>query len=324
MPAQLIHESFLIAKVAMERANRILFTTHERTDGDDLGSVLALALHAMKSGKDVTVAITGGVPQQLRYLAKSEIVVEDIQSNEHYDLLVISGCSVLDRVNNPNIANLNVPSINIDHHPDNSMFGTVNVVDADKSAVAELVYDFFKFSGWEIDAEIANCLLTGIVTDTGVFMHSNTKASTLFAAAELMQKGARVATVAKHTYQGKDVPSLKAWGKALENAQYDPEKKLVFSVITDDEFEDLDKLPVTAFEGVVENLNKVPEAKFAMFIKQDNGRIKGSLRGDPHKGVDVKEVAKTLGGGGHKWAAGFSMVGKLAKNSQGKWEIVKS
>ena len=312
--------NFEQAKALLLKSNNILFTTHERTDGDDLGSVLALAIYMESLTKRVTISPVGGVPDSLRYLPRSEKVLGDISETD-YDLVVISGCSVLDRVKNPKIMALPAPKLNIDHHPDNQMFGTVNVVDPSKSAVAELVYDFFKYCDWPITHEIALCLLTGIVTDTGIFMHSNTQASTLSAAAELMEKGARISTVTKHTYQGKDIASLKAWAKALENMQYDPKQKMIYSIITEEELQALGNPPMSAFEGIVETLNKVPEAKFAMFLKQDSGVIKGSLRSDPHKGVDVKEIAHTLGGGGHKWAAGFSILGKLVKQKDGRWEV---
>ncbi len=315
-------EEFGIAKQLLEQASSVLLTTHERTDGDDLGSVLALANHLKQEGKQVAVVISGGVPEQLKYLPMSDIVTEQLPAEVDFDVLVISGCSVPERVNHEQILALEIPIINLDHHPDNTMYGTVNVVESTKSAVAELTYDFFKFSDWKINHEIALCLLTGIVTDTGIFMHSNTQASTLAAASELMEHGARVSTVTKHTYEGKDLTSLKAWAQALENAHYDSKKQMIYSIITADELEALGNPPMSAFEGIVETLNKVPEAKFAMFLKQDNNVIKGSLRSEEHKGVDVQAIAKTLGGGGHKLAAGFSLLGTLARNGEGKWEVV--
>lgn len=318
-----MHE-FESAKQFLEQANSVLLTTHERTDGDDLGSVLALAHSLRQQGKQVSVVIAGGVPDQLKYLPLSEIVSEELPNDAAipFDALVVSGCSVPERVNQEEILQLDIPVMNLDHHPDNTMYGTVNVVEPNKSSVAELTYDFFKFAGWEIDHNIALCLLTGIVTDTGIFMHSNTQASTLAAASELMEHGARVSTVTKHTYEGKDLVSLKAWARALENAHYDPKKQMIYSVITAEELEALGNPPMSAFEGVVETLNKVPEAKFAMFLKQDSNVIKGSLRSEEHKGVNVQEIARTLGGGGHKLAAGFSLFGTLAKNPEGKWEVV--
>ena len=309
------------AKNLLEQASSVLLTTHTRTDGDDLGSVLALAHHLKKIGKEVSVVISGGVPESLKFLPMSEFVTETLPAKQ-FDVLVISGCSVKERVDHEAILELEIPTLNLDHHPDNKMFGNVNVVEPAKSAVAELTYDFFKFCKWEIDHSIAVCLLTGIVTDTGIFMHSNTQASTLAAAADLVSKGARVSTVTKNTYEGKDINSLKAWAHVLENAHYDPVKQMIYSIITSDELQKLGNPPLSAFEGIVETLNKVPEAKFAMFLKQDKEMIKGSLRSEEHKGVDVQAIAKSMGGGGHKLAAGFSMLGTLARNGEGKWEVV--
>lgn len=316
-----MHDSFPQAKQLLETASTILLTTHERTDGDDLGSALALAHHLNLAGKKVAVVVKGGVPKQLQYLPMSELVSETLPDWK-FDALLISGCSVRDRVKHEEILKLDIPTVNLDHHPDNKMYGDVNVVDHTKSSVAELTYDLFKFAEWDITHEIALCLLTGIVTDTGIFMHSNTQASTLAAAADLMTKGARVSTVTKHTYEGKDLASLKAWSKALGNAHYDSEKQMIYSIITADELEALGNPPLSAFEGIVETLNKVPEAKFAMFLKQDNDVIKGSLRSEEYKGVDVQEIAQSLGGGGHKLAAGFSLLGTLGRDSRGKWEVV--
>lgn len=315
--------NFEAATELIDNANSIIFTTHERTDGDDLGSVLAIAQHCRSEGKTVEVVITGGVPSALDYLELSDTVVEE-SNNKDFDLLVISGCSNLARANNETVQNLNIPILNIDHHPDNENFGDVNVVDADKSSVAELVYDFFKHNDWPLTHGIAQCLLTGIITDTGMLQHSNTKASTLAAAGELMENGARISPVAKKSFSKQSLQSLKAWAKALENSYFNPDTKMIYSVITNEQLQELGNPELSVFEGVVETLNKVPEAKYAMFLKEDGNRIKGSLRSDPSKGVDVKEIAHTLGGGGHKWAAGFSMFGKLAKSPDGKWEIVKS
>ncbi len=316
-----MHEQFQHAKQLIDQSQRILFTTHERTDGDDLGSVLALANHLKKQGKHITLAIKGGVPEQLKYLPLQEWVQEELD-HSNFDLLIISGCSNIERCGIETIINGQLPVLNIDHHPDNKQYGTVNVVQADKSSVAELVYDFFQYCNWPITPRVATCLLTGIFTDTGSFMHSNTKESTFDAAADLMRQGARTATVARHTYKGKNVAGLKAWGKALDNAYYDAEQKIIYSIITEQELKELGNPPMDYFEGLVETLNKVPEAKFALFLKQEGNTIKGSLRSDPHKGTDVKKIAHLFGGGGHTWASGFSLAGKLVRDPAGKWQVV--
>lgn len=302
-------------------ATKILLTTHEHTDGDDLGTVLALFHHLRRQSVSCRVVIKYGVPNQLRFLPGASLVLEEIPANLNPDLLIFSGCSVKTRCNHPDILNLSAPIINFDHHPDNSHFGNLNLVDSGKSSVAELMYEFMQYNKYPLTPEIATCLLTGIFTDTGSFMHSNTKQNTLRAAAELMHAGASLPKISKHTYRGKNPFILKAWSRALQNTYYNADKQVIYSVLTDQDIEELKNIPLSAFEGFVETINKVPEAKVALFLKQDGSTIKGSLRSDPHKGINVQKVAKILGGGGHVWAAGFSIVGKLEKNPQGKWIV---
>ena len=86
--------------------------------------------------------------------------------------------------------------------------------------------------------------------------------------------------------------------------------------------EDFGSLPQSAFEGLIETLNTFPEARFAMLLRQEGNVIKGSLRTDPHKQIDVSEIAKIFGGGGHKMASGFSVAGKLSKDETGKWRVI--
>lgn len=317
------HKDFDKAIEYLNNASTILFTTHERTDGDDLGTVLALAQHLKSQGKKVFTSIRGGTPEQLKFLPGSSEVTE-LPPNTNFDLIVFSGCSKKERASIPEILTLKAPILNLDHHPDNSNFGDINVVDSKKSSVAELTYDLFQYANWKITNKIATCLLTGIFTDTGSFMHSNTKQETLRAAADLMKKGASVTKIAKFTYRGKNGNTLKAWSKALENTYYDPKKKIIYSVITDNDLNHLKNVPLSAFEGFVETLNKVPDAKVALFLKQDGDIIKGSLRSDPYKGINVQKIASVLGGGGHVWASGFSLVGKLEKDLKGKWAVVNT
>ncbi|MBI3231554.1 MAG: bifunctional oligoribonuclease/PAP phosphatase NrnA [Candidatus Doudnabacteria bacterium] len=314
-------ENFDKARNLIDQSQRILLTMHERMDGDDGGSVLALAKHLESKGKNVTCAIRQGVPQALRFLPGSHKILDDI-THEKFDLIIACGCSNRKRCGSEKIMSLGAPLINIDHHPDNENFGKINIVDPNKSSVAELVYDMFQHHKWPIDKDIATCLLTGIVTDTGSFMHSNTQNSTLMAAGELLKKGARLQSILENTYKNKTPKTLKAWGQALSNLHYDQNRKIIYSVIDQQDLASLGALPKNAFEGLAETLNTYPEAKFAMFLKQDGEVIKGSLRTNSLKNSDVSVLAKIFGGGGHRMAAGFSVAGKLEKDEQGKWRVI--
>ena len=319
-----MEQDFLKAKELIKNADRILLTMHERMDGDDGGAVLGMALGLQSLGKKTTQAIKRGVPPQLAFLPGSETVIDEITPNDSFDLAIIFGCATKDRTGSQAIMNLSCRALNIDHHPDNAFFGDVNIVDQTKSSVAELVYDFFVWNNWAITRDIATCLLTGIITDTGSFKHSNTKSSTLQAAAELMRKGSLTDKIIAQTFKNKSPLILKAWGKAMENSYYDEQQKIIYSIITDTDLEELGSLPQATFEGFVETLNAMPDAKFAMFLRQDGNLIKGSLRsGDRFpKNIDVSKIAQLFGGGGHKQAAGFAVTGKLMKDEKGKWKVV--
>lgn len=334
-----LEQNFRLAAELIAKSQNILLTMHERMDGDDGGALLALAAHLKTAGKNITCAIKKGVPPALAFLPGSEKILDDIYlvssgeaglpkaefdkvKSSNFELLITFGCNVKSRCGSEKIIALNIPTINIDHHPDNTGFGQVNIVDAKKSSVAELVYDWFIYERWPINSAIATCLLTGIITDTGSFMHSNTQSSTLKAAAALLGKGAQSHKIVSQTFKNKTPEMLKAWGKAMENAYYDAKHKIIYSVMTEHDLLEFKNLPQAAFEGFTETLNTMPEAKFAMFLRQDGNVIKGSLRSDMFKNIDVSKIAHIFGGGGHKLAAGFSVTGKLMKDEQGKWKVI--
>lgn len=348
---QPIELHFQQANQLINASTKILLTMHERMDGDDGGALLAVGMQLEKMGKDITYAIKKGLTPNLAFLPNSQKIKDDIESSD-FDLLITFGCNEIKRTGSERIINLvnsnhserseeslskdlrkgslserfgmeqRLKTINIDHHPDNKLFADVNVVDSKKSSVAELIYDFFLFNNWAVTKDIATCLLTGIITDTGSFMHANTQSETLKAAGELMKKGASVSTIIKHTFKSKGAKVLKAWGKAMENSYYDTKNKIIYSMMTEKDLAEFEKLPGGAFEGFTETLNTVPEANFAMFLRQDGEIIKGSLRSDIFKNVDVSKIARSFGGGGHKLASGFSVAGKLMKDEKGKWKVV--
>jgi phosphoesterase RecJ-like protein len=300
------------------KSNKILLTTHEGTDGDDLGSALAMYDFLKQINKDVEIVISGGVPARYFFLPGHEVVTEQFKSTD-FDLVLTFGCNKIQRSGLKELETINIPLINFDHHPDNTNFGQVNVVDPATSSVAELVYYFLVFAEAEITREIATCLLTGIFFDTGGFKHENTTAESLQVSAELLKKGARIDKIALHLFGKKSPSAIKAWAKGLENARFDPEKKMVFSVITDEDLKGI-KDEDDLFEGFVEMLNTMPQSKFALFLHQSGDTVRGSLRSESQKKVDVSKIAKSFGGGGHKLASGFSIKGKLVKKGD-EWEI---
>lgn len=318
--------AFEETKNFIESKQKFILCSHARTDGDDGGSMLALASILQSMGKETICLAVGGVPQSLQFLPKQKEILEELPheaSSEFYDGIILFGCNNKKRTGFEKLINSKLPFLNIDHHHDNTRYAEVNLVDEEKSSVAELVFDFIKFLKVAVTPDIAKCLLTGIFTDTGSFMHANTQASTLQAAGELMKYGARIDRIHEFTFQNKDIRGLKAWSKALENTRLAKNNEIAVSVMTQEDLDELGEIPSDTFGGLVETLNKIPGTRFAMFLRQDGNQVKGSIRSEENKTMDVSFLAQLLGGGGHKLAAGFEIPGKLKRNPDGSWIIEK-
>lgn len=305
-----------IALLAAHRAP--LFISHEYTDADDLGGMLALAEASRARGIAPALVAKGGVDRRLRFLPGSK-GVSDILPSAKPTLIVFFGCGKLERTGFPEISIADNVSINIDHHPDNPLYGTINLVDAKASSTSEIVYHMILRMQVGITKTIATNLLAGIASDTGGFRHANTTAEVLALCAELIRRGARIDRITEHLFGGSDYAKMRAWAKAFENARFDPEQQIIYSMVTEAELAEIGASP-DDLDGAAEMLNTVPDAKFAMLLKERDGEVRGSLRSDLHKGVDVSAVARAFGGGGHKLAAGFKFKGKVERTADG-WKI---
>lgn len=320
-----LREQFEKARQLIDSYQKFLLFSHEYTDGDDLGAILAMGQALESLGKEVRKIAKGGVPDNLLFLPGYNDVLSSLPEDfTSYDCLITIGCGSITRTGFAELdprsgRGWQKPILNIDHHHDTQMFGTLNVWDEGAAANCELLYLMLSAWGVEIDKSMALLLLTGIFTDTGGFRHASVRSLTFEVAAELLRKGAKLDLISRFTFSQKELPALRAWAVALEHAKFDPDRKIVYTVITED---DLNRAGAKEedLEGVVELLNTIPEANFSMLLKQRGDEIKGSLRSEPHKGVDVSQIARAFGGGGHKLAAGFKFKGKIEKTPDG-WKI---
>jgi len=302
------------------KSGRIFLTTHEGTDGDDLGSLLAMRLALLNLGKQVSAVVEKGVPEYLRFLPGS-LQVGDKLENLDFDLLITFGCNNLARTGLPGLQEFTGQKINIDHHPDNKLFGNINIVEPSTSSVAELMYYFFQTCNIEVNKDMATCLLTGIFTDTGGFKHANTSSDALHVASELMKKGVRMEKISQKI-KGQDNPAaIRIWVRALANTRFVKENGMIFSVLTQEDFEQT-KATDEDLGAFINFINSLPQAKFALLLRQDGDYVRGSLRSEADRNVDVNKIAATFGGGGHKLASGFRIKGKLVKEGN-SWKIVE-
>ena len=164
-------------------------------------------------------------------------------------------------------------------------------------------------------------LLLGILSDTGMFQHSNTSAHVMEIASILMKKGAPLSKIVEASFTKKNITTLKLWGRAFDKARINWENGMIVSVLTRKDLEECES-GIEDIAYVASILNTVPGTRFSLVLyERGDGIIKGSLRSESYKGVDVSKIAAQFGGGGHKLASGFEINGKIIETKNG-WEIV--
>jgi phosphoesterase RecJ-like protein len=207
--------------------------------------------------------------------------------------------------------------INIDHHQSNDFYGKYNVVIEDAASTTAVLYEIFQTLNYPIDRHIATCLLTGIYTDTGSFMHSNTSSDVLRVASRLLNKGANLREISKEIFNTTKISTMRLWGRVLRNAHQNGEG-VTMSVVTRKDFEDTGA-DYSEMTGVVDYINSVPGAHYSVILTEREDKVKGSLR-TLREEVDVADIAAGFGGGGHTKAAGFTIPGRLQKEI--RWKVV--
>ena len=292
----------------------VLLLAHVSPDADALGSALAVGLALETRGVDVVVSFGDepfGVPRVLRSLPGQHLLVPPPSLDERpvvvsFDVSSIERLGVLRAV--AEAAELFVA---IDHHASFTGFGHVHLVDVHAPATAILALDLVDRLGVALDATIATPIYAGLVTDTGSFKYAGTTAATHEVAARLLSTGMRHDLVARHIYDDEPFGALRLLGAALDRAVLEENAAgglgLVWTVVTDADRAMFD-LPLDAVERVIDVLRIATEAEVACVLKQDDtGAWRVSMRSKGQ--IDVAELATTLGGGGHRFAAGFTGTG---------------
>lgn len=316
----------------ISRSSSILIATHERADGDALGSVLALREHVMRTAAVRVDALAPVAPLfQFTFLDGHHTVHTDaaLVSPEQYDLVILLDCGDVKRTHlaeplhalgdhRPRVAS-------IDHHQTTTAYRGRSLVDLSiivttASSTAELVFQFLRDRRATVTPTMATALLTGVVTDTGGFQNLATTLESLDSASELMKRGANLRTVVAATMRNKSFGSLQLWGRALSRLEIDPATGIVSTALFQKDFDECD-IARDGTEGIANFLNSLGEGSVVfVLIEEHNGTVKGSFRTKRHD-IDVRELARKYGGGGHVKAAGFTIDGTIAKTEAG-WTVV--
>jgi phosphoesterase RecJ-like protein len=295
---------------AIREADRILLTCHINPDGDALGSMIALGLALRHLEKTVVMVSADGIPEILRFLPSSEDVVTDA-SEATFDLAIVLDAGELARVGRTRPAVDATPRvIDIDHHVTAGVFGDIRLLDATAAATAEIVYDLLHALGVDITLHIAECLLCGLLTDTGSFRFMNVTPRTMAIGGELIGIGASPNRIAEFVFENKSFAAQKLLGRALDSLQQSADGRVVWAGLRKEDFADFDATDEVT-EGIVASVRAVRGNDVAaLFREMPNGKIRVSLRGRPP--ADVSLIAAHFGGGGHRLASGCTLDGPLA------------
>jgi phosphoesterase RecJ-like protein len=293
-------------------AEKVIVVTHENPDGDALGSLIAMQEILTAVGKDAVMFMDSGefpLPYEYRFFPLPGLVStppDDLAERT----IVFLDCGSLDR--NPAEA-LKPPDgriLNIDHHHDNTRFGTVNLVDPEASCTAEIVWDLLHGLGVEPTITIAEALYVGLITDTGRFMYENTGTRAHEMAAELIGAGVDVHEIYRRVYEGIPYGKLALLARGLAKVERYDEGRLTLTSLTAQDFTE-SGAEESYSEGVIDHLRAVQGTAVAALVRERIGAaedappIKVSLRSGDDR-IDVSRIARAQGGGGHRQAAGFS------------------
>jgi phosphoesterase RecJ-like protein len=295
------------ASELIQSADRPLLICHIAPDGDAIGSLTGLGRALQQMGLEPTMACSDPIPPRFNYIPGVETVVQDIR--DVFDLFISLDCSDLRRLGRlsqmPTFGS--TPLLNIDHHMTNLDFGTVNLVDPHASSTAEVVLRLLEYMAVPLDAQMATCLLTGIVTDTRGFRTSNVTVQVMEAVLRLIKAGASLPYITHHGLNLRPTVAILLWRAAMALLQI--EDRVIWTSIP------LAIRRATGHTGdgdagLVSFLVSAEDADVAVvFVEREDGGIEVGLRAVP--GFDVAQVALQLGGGGHALAAGCTLTGPL-------------
>ncbi|HEX3025701.1 MAG TPA: bifunctional oligoribonuclease/PAP phosphatase NrnA [Clostridia bacterium] len=287
-------------------ADKILILSHLSPDGDTLGSAFALCRALLKMGKKARVICSDPFPEKFKYMydglemeefSPAAIVSVDIASRNLFGRKLEPFTDKVDFC--------------IDHHPSNTGYAARTLLNPEAAATCEIILELVKLLGVEINNFIADCIYTGLATDTGCFRYSNTTPQTLRCAAEMMERGAQAAKISKRMFETLSRPRLEMERQVLNSLEYYYEGKVALVYVTREMCEKTG-VPDSDLEGIPSIPVRIEGVLAGITIKEKSPEIyKISLR--TNSGVNASEICSNFGGGGHAAAAGCQIEGSLAQ-----------
>lgn len=328
-----------LAYKKLSSAKRVLVIGHTSPDADALASMGAM-IEVIDSLGVSFYAYADRKPNGAYDFIENEsfITSEEPADLRIFDVILILDCGSISRTN----LELRLRSlikaaqedrikerayiIEIDHHEKMETYADLEIRDADKASTTEIVYHFLKDNALKITRSLADSILIGLMTDTGHFLHANSSREALAVSSEMLLRGASLPKIINKTIHNKSFSSLKVWGRVLENMKFDEETGFASSALLESEIKELmsdeeKEAQVDMFGDIVSFMSCLSGVQVALLLREDGGRVKGSLRTNLDS-IDVAKIAQSFGGGGHKKSAGFSITGCLEATNNG-WKVLK-
>ncbi|HYR47846.1 MAG TPA: bifunctional oligoribonuclease/PAP phosphatase NrnA [Candidatus Polarisedimenticolia bacterium] len=287
----------------IEGNQEILIFGHKDADGDTLGCSLAFAEALRSAGKHAWIVIPPPLPQMYAFLPGFEELEEEPPAGTDPELVFFFDSGNLERSGSSvkQIAS-HATIVNIDHHPSNSRFGDINVIDPEASAVGQMVMELLDHLDYPITRTIATNLYVALLTDTGGFRHENTTPKALEDAARLARLGADPGRIATQVYKMRPETTLKLSGLALATMRIELQGRLAWAKVTRRMLREAGAVMAES-EGIIDTLNSIAGLELAILFKEVSGELtKISVRS--RGAVDAAALCATFGGGGHIRAAG--------------------
>ncbi|MDP1794182.1 MAG: bifunctional oligoribonuclease/PAP phosphatase NrnA [Acidimicrobiales bacterium] len=299
------------AAEVIRNADNVSLACHVAPDGDALGSMLALHHLCLSVGKASIASFPSPfvVAPHYTYLPGLELITPPEEFPDEPGVMITFDCGSLARLGDLGIAAKAAGElIVLDHHISNDRYGSINVIDVDAAATAVVVRELAAELGWELTRDAAMCLYTGLVTDTGRFQYQSTTPAVFGLAQELAGFDLPIPALSRQLFEEHRLAYLQLAGRCLAHAELDAATGFVMVAITSEDFVTTG-VTIEETEGLIDLVRRTKEAEVSAVLKETDDGVRVSLRSVTE--VDVSVVAASFGGGGHRYAAGFSSDASL-------------
>ena len=300
-----------LAVNAIQEADTLALACHVAPDGDALGSMLALHHLCRAQGKKSVASFPEPfvVAPHYTYLPGLDTITKPADFPSEPEVMITFDCGSLDRLGElADPARAAGELIVLDHHVSNANYGTINLVDVDAAATAVVVRKLAHDLGWPLNRDAAMCIYTGLVTDTGRFQYTNTTPEVFALAEELSTFDLPIADITRQLFEQHRFAYLQLVAACLGRATLDTELEFVSTWVSEDDLQRFG-VEIEETEGLIDIVRRAAEAEVSCVLKETPEGVRVSLRSISR--VDVAAVAGQFGGGGHRYAAGFTRHGAV-------------